>query len=223
MLGVLAETKSIAKDRQNKQQGFAFRGIDDVYNALHPILAKHGIFTTSEIVEERSEERSTKAGGLLLYRILRVRYTFWAADGSSVTTEVMGEGMDSGDKAASKALAIAHKYALLQAFAVPTGDDPDAESHEVTAERSPIEHAPQSTPFITPKQRALMFAKATEKGMPEDVLKARVKDLIGVESSSGIRKREFDTVLAVIDEYVPPSKHTTEPVADDDGQERLPY
>ena len=62
-----------------------------------------------------------------------MQYTFWTVDGTSVECSVIGEGMDSGDKATNKAMAIAHKYALLQTFCIPTEDmiDPDSQVHEV--------------------------------------------------------------------------------------------
>lgn len=134
MLAIMRDVPAIGKDSRNQQQNFNFRGIDAVYNELHALMAKHGVYTTSDVLSEHHEERQTAKGGTLLYRIYRIAYTFHAEDGSSVTSTVVGEGMDSGDKASNKALAIAHKYALLQAFMVPTSDmpDPDAESHEVT-------------------------------------------------------------------------------------------
>lgn len=124
----MADIEAIAKDRKNTSQGYQFRGIDDVYNELHAILAKHGVFTVPEVLEERSEERQTAKGGVLIYRILRIRYTFFAADGSSVTAVVVGEGMDSGDKASNKAMSVGHKYALLQVFAIPTEEAKDPEN-----------------------------------------------------------------------------------------------
>lgn len=131
MIKVMADVDPIAKDKQG--HGYKFRGIDDVYAALQAILAKHGVFTTSEILSDRSEERTSKQGNATIYRVLKIRYTFWADDGSSVTSEVMGEGMDTSDKASNKAMSVAHKYALLQAFSIPTVDpkDPENEDHDL--------------------------------------------------------------------------------------------
>ena len=132
MIAIMADIGSIAKDKKNHQQHFNFRGIDDVYNRLHTIMARHGVFTTSEILDERRSERQSKTGGALIFVSIKIRYYFWAGDGTSVSTEVIGEGMDSGDKSTNKAMSIAHKYALLQAFLIPTEDavDPDAYSPE---------------------------------------------------------------------------------------------
>lgn len=130
---IMAEVGHIGKDRNNQQQGFKYRGIDDAYNALNPLLAKHGVFTVPEVLDKTREERTNAKGTTLAFTCLRVKYTFFASDGSSVSAIVEGEGMDSGDKSSNKAMAVAHKYALLQVFCIPTEEqkDPDAESHEV--------------------------------------------------------------------------------------------
>lgn len=139
MAGVMADMEAIGKDKRNQQQGFNYRGIDDVYNVLHPLLAKHKIFTTPEVLERWREERTNKNGTILAFVSLQMKYTFWCEDGSSVACVVIGEGMDSGDKATNKAMAIAHKYALLQTFAIPTAEmvDPDSECHELQADPEP--------------------------------------------------------------------------------------
>lgn len=133
MVSIIRELDAIGKDRNNAQQGFKYRGIDQVYNALNPLLAKYGVYMSAEVLGKDRQERTTQKGGILAFTSLRMRYHFHAEDGSSVFTEAEGEGMDSGDKSSNKAMAIAHKYAILQAFCVPTEDitDPDAEVHEV--------------------------------------------------------------------------------------------
>lgn len=135
MAAVMEDVEAIGKDKTNIQQGFDYRGIDQVYNDLHPLLAKHKIFTTPKVIANEREERTNTKGTTLFYSRVTMQYTFWTVDGSSVECSVIGEGMDSGDKATNKAMAVAHKYALLQTFCIPTEDmpDPDAQTHEVKA------------------------------------------------------------------------------------------
>lgn len=129
----MADIEAIGKQNTNQKQNFKYRGIDDVYNSLHGILAKNNIFTVPEVVADRTEERTSSSGNALIYRILTIKYTFYTSDGSSISAIVVGEGMDPGDKASNKAMAIAHKYALLQIFCIPTSDDkdPDADTHVI--------------------------------------------------------------------------------------------
>ena len=129
---IMQEIPAIGKGKKNKEQGFMYRGIDDVMNALQPLLSKHKIFVVPEVLEHTREERAAKSGRNLLYSLLRIRYTFYAEDGSSVSAVVIGEGMDTADKASNKALAVGMKYALFQVFCIPTEEmvDPDGETPE---------------------------------------------------------------------------------------------
>ena len=133
MIEVMAEVPAIGKNQRNQQQGFSYRGIDDVMNALQNILPKHGVFYAPEVLESQREERTNAKGTTLFYQTLKVKYTFYAEDGSSVSAVVQSEGMDSGDKASNKAMSAACKYALFQVFNIPTVEiiDPDATSETV--------------------------------------------------------------------------------------------
>lgn len=129
---VMEEVGCVGKNQKNQQQGFRFRGIDDVMNALHPALVRNQVFLVPEVLEQEREERKTKSGASMIYSICKMRYTFYAADGSSLSAVVIGEGMDTGDKATTKAMAIAFKYACFQVFCIPTEEmkDPDSETPE---------------------------------------------------------------------------------------------
>ena len=141
MVAVMRDITAIGKDSRNQAQNFNFRGIDAIYNELHNLLAKHGIVTLPFAGTPTTEERTNKNGTILRFVQLPMTYQFTAEDGSSVNCHVVGEGMDSGDKATNKAMAIAHKYALLQTFLIPTEEqkDPDYESHEVSPRAVKVE------------------------------------------------------------------------------------
>lgn len=131
---LMAEMPAIGKEKRNKEQGFQYRGIDDVMNALQPLLSKHKVFIVPEVLEQKREERVTKKGTNMIYSVLRTKYTFYAEDGSHVEAIVVGEGMDTADKASNKALAVGMKYALFQVFCIPTEEmvDPDSETPEAS-------------------------------------------------------------------------------------------
>lgn len=132
---VMQDIGAVAKDQVNKQQGWSFRSIYGVYNALHPFMAKHGVFTIPEILRCVSRDKiETKSGGGGFHQVLEIAYTFHCStDESTVRCVVWGEAADYGDKVTNKCLSIAHKYALLQIFCVPTEDmeDPDAQIVEI--------------------------------------------------------------------------------------------
>lgn len=139
--------KGISKDRQCQQgASFKFRGIDDVYNALAPLLAECGLCILPRIISRQCDERQSIAGKALFYVIVEAELDLVSAeDGTKHTIRTFGEAMDSGDKATNKAMSIAYKNAILMAFCVPTeGDnDPDAQAHDVSP-RPATQQMPQA-------------------------------------------------------------------------------
>lgn len=137
--GVMEDIGVVEKNDVNTRQGFKYRGIDAVMNALNPAMIKHEIFCVPEVMEQTREDRKTTNGNNVIYSICRIKYRFFATDGSSVEAVVVGESMDSGDKATNKAMSIAFKYACFQVFCIPTEelmDDPDKETPEETTDKT---------------------------------------------------------------------------------------
>ena len=134
MASILKETKAITKSEKNQQQGFKFRGIDNVMNELHELFAKNDVFILQEVQDFTVDARPTAKGGTLFYTRATIKFRYMTTDGSFVETVNVGEAMDSGDKGMNKAMSIALKYSLLQMFLIPTEEqkDPDATTPEET-------------------------------------------------------------------------------------------
>jgi hypothetical protein len=126
--GELAHT-GIGKDSENTFDRYKFRGIDAVYNALAPLLAKHGLCVLPRIIERDLQERESRKGDPMFYVTVTAEFDFVSADdGSSHTVRTYGEAMDRSDKATNKAMSAAYKYAAFMAFAIPTEGDNDADA-----------------------------------------------------------------------------------------------
>lgn len=139
VMGDLAKT-GVAKNQTNTYDKYKFRGIDDVYNALAPLLAKHGLVILPRVLERYSEERISGQNKALFYVTVKAEFDFVSAeDGSKHTVCAYGEAMDRGDKGTNKAMTAAYKYAMFEAFCIPTegADDADSESHEVQGRPAP--------------------------------------------------------------------------------------
>lgn len=122
--------EGISKDKKNVQQGYSFRGIDDVYNALAPFLAASKLCILPSVLEREVVERRSAKDTALFYVTVKVDFAFVSAeDGSDHHVVTYGEAMDSGDKATNKAMSAAYKYACMQAFCIPTEGDNDADKH----------------------------------------------------------------------------------------------
>lgn len=129
-------SEGLAKDRDNRIQGFKFRGIDDVYNALARHLANAKLCILPRVRERSYTERPTQKGGVQTFCILLVDFDLVSAvDGTSHTITTVGEAQDSADKSSNKAMSAAMKYACLVAFQIPTEGDNDADAHH--EERAP--------------------------------------------------------------------------------------
>ena len=169
IIEVMADINAIGKDRRNQQQGFQFRGIDDVMNELHSSLAKCGVFVLPNVLEETRTTGKTARGGDMFYTRLKIKFGFYAEDGSHVDAVVIGEAMDTGDKASNKALSIGLKYAMLQVFCIPTEDekDPDAVSPQPAAgtmQQQPQQKKPSAKFDFEPKGGETTPAEKKEIG-----------------------------------------------------------
>jgi hypothetical protein len=120
----------IGKNQKNEQQGFAYRGIDDVLNRMAYHLVDAGLVIVPRVVNRDVQERINSRGNPLFYVTLTVEYMIASVlDGSTVTVVTVGEAMDSGDKATNKALSAAYKYMAFQTFAIPIAEDADRTTH----------------------------------------------------------------------------------------------
>lgn len=125
----LAKTGITKSHRNTQGAGFNFRGIDDVYNAVSPLMAAHGLCVLPRMLERECIERQSKNGGALYYVAVKAEFDLVSSsDGSRHTISTFGEAMDSSDKATNKAMSAAYKYALIQAFAIPTEGNNDADA-----------------------------------------------------------------------------------------------
>jgi len=130
----------ITKSRTNFQgSGYKFRGIDDIFNTISPLLAEHNLCILPRVLSRDCIERLSKSGGALFYITVEVEFDFVSSeDGSKHTVKTFGEAMDSGDKATNKAMSAAYKYAAIQAFAIPTEGDNDTENQTYEIQTSTV-------------------------------------------------------------------------------------
>jgi hypothetical protein len=134
ILGVMTDVQGVAKKDKNLSQGFNFRGIDAVVNAVGPEFRKHGGFLMPRVISKTASILPTKSGGSMNAVSLEVEFSIYGDEGEPVTGTVFSEANDSGDKATAKAMSVALRTFLLQALLLPTDEpDPDSQSYEIGA------------------------------------------------------------------------------------------
>jgi hypothetical protein len=129
---VKREVGPVGKDSRNQQQGFNYRGVDAVVNAVAGALDKHGVITIPMLEAlDYSTVEVGKNRSLMAHVQVKVTYRFAGPGGDYFDAKVPGEAMDSGDKATPKAMSVAYRIALLQTLNLPTDEaDPDSQTYE---------------------------------------------------------------------------------------------
>lgn len=182
---------AVAKTQKNKDQGYSFRGIDQVYSMIHDVLAEAGLTTAPMVYERDVGERATKNGGLMSHVRLRVSYWFTAKDGSAMEVgPIWSEALDTSDKCYNKALAFAHKYCLLQFFCVPTEDT--AEGDRETLDRGMAPAAPLQPP---PSQQARAPEATQAGGAVEPIGAVMAAKIYASFGEKGITKEQLHRKL----------------------------
>lgn len=133
MSAITSEISTVAKNLSVDAGKSSYKAVGeaDVLAAVKPIEAKHGVYSypvKREIVESGEMVSTTKYGERkqLFMRVATV-YRFVNTDKPDEYIDITtyGDGVDTQDKAPGKAMTYGDKYALLKAYKIQTGDDPD--------------------------------------------------------------------------------------------------
>ena len=144
MSAITQEISTVAKNLQVGEGKNQYKAVGeaDVLAAVKPIEAKHGVYSfpfDREIVESGEMVSTTKYGDRKsLYLRVKTVYRFVNVDEPSEFIDITtyGDGVDSQDKAPGKAMTYGDKYALLKAYKIQTGDDPDQNESETLKDRT---------------------------------------------------------------------------------------
>lgn len=110
---------------------FAYRGHDTIVNAIAPLFNKYGVFTTVEDESVFYGGRDVANSKYQTASVIRKAVRFYGPDGNFVTSTVVAESLDNGNKATTQAQTYAYRIALTQTFTIPTGDpDPDSNNED---------------------------------------------------------------------------------------------
>lgn len=126
---VMAAVKRIPKRGKNQSQGYAYATEADIADVVREELASRGIVMIPHVKTLSWRTIDGRSGPINVATVL-MQFTMTDGGPERITFDILGEGMDSGDKNVYKAQTGAEKYALLKLFLIPTGDDPEADSKD---------------------------------------------------------------------------------------------
>ena len=195
----------IAKDRKNTMQNYQFRGIDDVYSAIAPLLAENGLCIIPRITRREVTKETNSKGTTLFYAVVEAEFDFvCSSDGSLHTARTFGEAMDSGDKATNKAMSAAIKYAILMTFTIPTEGDNDTEnsSHQVVSPQAsrPISMAKPASA----KTRCWEIVAKNVAGLTKEGYKSALVSMSLIDEStdlSAVTEAQWTAIYAQLAEF----------------------
>ncbi|MEU0037217.1 ERF family protein [Streptomyces sp. NPDC006333] len=112
---VMRDVMPVSKDKENQQQRYKFRGVDDAMSAMAGPMRTHGLFILPSIAEHQAERRGEK----MTHVNITMAYYVYGPAGDCLLAEVPGEASDFADKATNKAQSAALKYLLFTLFMIP--------------------------------------------------------------------------------------------------------
>ncbi len=197
LLKITEELKTVEKNLSvpvTKNNSYKAVGERDVLDAVKPLEVKYGVYSyaydrkvidSGELVSTRKDYQTGEYHDIKqLYLRLEVTYRFINVNNPNeyIDIKTYGDGIDTGDKATGKAMTYADKYALLKAYKISTGEDPDQEPSD--------ELKKLSTEKATPKQISMLLDNYKGEALTkllrgnniekiEDMSKAKATELIG--------------------------------------------
>ncbi len=135
-----------------------------------------------------------------------MKFRFCADDGSSIEAVTIGEGMDSGDKATNKAMAVAFKYACFQVFCIPTEEmkDPDADTPEPNVKADAKHHSDNQSKDKTPEHSAIDSTKVTvlrDKIMKKGISEKSMLEYYKIDSFEKMDLATWNNAMQLLDKY----------------------
>lgn len=173
----------------------------DIIDAVKPLEAKYGVYsypflrqtTDSEILETESTYNGKATKKTTYYTRLETTYRFVNMDKPDEFIDIIsyGVGLDSGDKGDGKAMTYADKYALMKAYKISTGDDPD-QSASVDAKYTKV----KATGYASDKDRKTIMDLCS-------VMNLDFKNILtqtGWETGKKLTQDQADKALIILQE-----------------------
>lgn len=200
MAAITAELQTVAKNlnvETGKGKGYKAVSERDVIDAVKPLEAKHGVYSypaSRRVLESAALESENEYNGRVtkkttFFERIETVYRFVNTDDPTdfIETTTFAEGIDSQDKGSGKAMTYGDKYALMKAYKISTGDDPDQTASEDTNYTRKAATLPGKSVFPTPV--------CTDCAKTIQPTKKRDGELWQPEDIAAYSLRRFDRIL----------------------------
>ena len=184
---VMRDIGAIGKEKKNSHQGYMFRSIDQVYDALHPLLVANKLIIVPKVTKTEVE-KAEKGYHICIY----VEFSFVHTEDSSFFSfgPFIGEAADYSDKAASKAMSMAYKYFIFQVFCIPLEEG--AKDRDGDYNTPEVKHTKESQEELNQLKGELLLKVKNKFECSSDDAKLRIqqtaKEYLGTETVTQIRE-----------------------------------
>lgn len=187
-IGVIEKNLNIEITKTRSYKAVSER---DVIDGIKPLEEKYRIYSypserkivDRDILTKESEYNGQITKTNSLFMRVETTYRFVNIDKPEewIETTVYGDGIDTGDKAPGKAMTYADKYALMKAYKLSTGDDPDNEASPSTGYTAIKKASPKQIELLLQMYKGENLTKLLETNnikVIEDITLEKANELI---------------------------------------------
>lgn len=181
-IGVIEKGLVVPINKTNSYKAVSER---DVLDGVKPIEKKYRVYSypaKREVIDRDALVKESEYNGNItktntLFMRIETTYRFVNIDNPSefIETTVYGDGLDTGDKAPGKAMTYADKYALMKAYKLSTGDDPDKEASPENGYEKATKKVENTK--ISPKQIDILLEYYKDENLDKLLEKNNIKKI----------------------------------------------
>ena len=198
MLAIMTEIGYVRKESKKVNNQYTFVSHDAVAAKIRPALIKHGVLAVPSV-----KSNEIPVTGLTVATMVT---TFYNVDNPEefIEVETFGHGIDKQDKGPGKAMSYAFKYALLKAFCLETGDDPERDLNDLPKKEEQI---------LSDSQFLHIDDAIGVKGVDKKKIIDYINDSKNgfgytVKKINDIRAKDFDRISGIIEKAEGTKKET---------------
>ena len=208
LVGVIAAVQPVGKNSRNEEEGYNYRSVDDIINAVHPALRQVGGFILGQEMEQVASTVERNGQTLTTVR-LKVMYEWHGTDGGDpIASLISSEATSDSDGATGKAWSVAYRTYLVQVLCLPSvPGDQESELKAKQSDRKPVDDVPGVAADITTDWAALAASCKTREQLRPIYNAVEAAQELGVTLDDGrtVQQLLWD-LREVLPETLPPAE-----------------
>lgn len=210
LLNITNEISSVNKNLTVGEGANKYKAVGeaDVLKAVKELEFKHKIYSyphsrqviDRDILKTRKEYKGqiTESNKILLRLEIVYRFVNVENPEEYIDITTYGDGIDTADKAPGKAMTYGDKYALLKAYKIVTGDDPDqnpSEAKENVTENPTVKNEPKPKDRLLTDAEAKRIYEILKQAIGEEKIIEYLTSNYQVEDTSKLMASQYNAIV----------------------------